>query len=146
MFFSALLRVDDFNVINVDWSNIAFVFNVRECGAYVAQMYDYLVSEGFNLKDIHCTGHSLGAHVCGFSGKGVTSGTIARITGLDPSEAEFDVTNPEGRLNSTDADYVDVIHTSAGTGYIDAIGQVDYFPNSGDDQPGCGFEVGTYFV
>lgn len=46
---------------------------------------------------------------------------------------------PESRLDKTDGDFVDVIHTCGGTlGYKAPMGNVDFFPNGGIAmQPGC---------
>ena len=40
------------------------------------------------------------------------------------------------RLCKTDANYVDVIHTSRTYGIVPPIGHVDYYPNGGGVQPG----------
>ena len=47
------------------------------------------------------------------------------------------------RLDTTDAEFVDVIHTNSGKIYLgevsmlEAIGHVDFYPNGGQEQPGC---------
>lgn len=44
----------------------------------------------------------------------------------------------ESRLDDTDAEFVDVIHTCAGrAGYMKPLGHVDFYPNGGSSQPGC---------
>lgn len=66
-------------------------------------------------------------------------GTQNRI-GLDPAGPGFEyVTLQSDRLDSTDAQFVDVIHTAVGTlGYAAPIGVVDFYPNGGTPpQPGC---------
>ena len=73
---------------------------------------------------IHCIGHSLGAHACGFSGKLVKLGRISGISkknflgkdvyfklfifflGLDPAGPEFRGVNITERLDRTDAEFV----------------------------------------
>ncbi|XP_034243514.1 pancreatic triacylglycerol lipase-like [Thrips palmi] len=70
-------------------------------------------------------------------------GTFRRFTGLDPAWPLFFVTPASGRLDKEDADLVDVIHTCAGDlGFSWALGTVDFFPNGGSHQPGCGLDVG----
>lgn len=93
-----------------------------------------------DLKNVHLIGHSLGAHVAGFTGLYINSkniGKIRRITGLDPAKPKFE--NSYERLNRSCADFVDVIHTSTDEiGIGDEMGHTDYYPNNGSrDQPGC---------
>lgn len=62
------------------------------------------------------------------------------VSGLDPARPMFEErSNPESSLDVTDARFVDIIHSSAGTlGFRKPIGHVDFFPNSGKaSQPGC---------
>lgn len=70
---------------------------------------------------------------------------IPRVTGLDPGRPGFEPGSvpPSGRLDPTDADFVDVIRTSTGIGSNSTVadppgtGNVDFFPNGGVTQPGC---------
>ena len=101
-----------------------------------------------NLKDVHLIGHSLGAQVCGFAGQGLDK--VGRITGLDPAGPSFDGLPKEARLDKTDADFVDVIHTDSkpfipyfGLGTLQAVGHIDFYPNGGKDQPNCDKERAT---
>lgn len=65
-------------------------------------------------------------------------GRINTIIGLDPANPLFTIRNPHERLDSTDAEYVEVIHTNSGiTGIGFPIGHADFFPNGGARQPGC---------
>lgn len=99
------------------------------------------------------------------------------LLGLDPVEASFQGTPEEVRLDPTDADFVDVIHTDAaplipflgepngafaastcrcvltkgtlygekliavsnisGFGTSQLMGHLDFFPNGGEEMPGC---------
>lgn len=65
---------------------------------------------------------------------------IAFYLGLDPARPYFEGrAGPESSLDKTDADFVDIIHSSAGSlGYEEPIGHVDFYPNNGKaSQPGC---------
>lgn len=87
--------------------------------------------------------HSLGAHIAGIAGKSVTRGRVNHIIGLDPAGPLFTVGNAAGRLDSGDANYVEVIHTNGqtvfipGSGIGQPIGHADFWPNGGLWQPGC---------
>ena len=58
----------------------------------------------------HLVGVSLGAHVSGFVGKELKN--LSRITGLDPAGPLFEGYTANVRLDKTDADFVDVIHSN----------------------------------
>ncbi|NXG49630.1 LIPR2 protein, partial [Psilopogon haemacephalus] len=64
--------------------------------------------------------------------------------GLDPAQPYFQGTPVEVRLDKTDAEFVDVIHTDTaptipylGFGMSTAIGHLDFYPNGGVEMPGC---------
>lgn len=49
---------------------------------------------------------------------------------------------PQERLNEDDAMHTIAIHTNAGIlGFGEAIAHVDFYPNGGKKQPGCGLDV-----
>lgn len=107
-----------------------------------------LTQWGVNLNNIHCVGHSLGAHVCGYAGKYLRrmnySNPIQRISGLDPAGPLFVYSRPDDRLDKDDAYFVDVIHTCGrfiGLGFKQSIGDIDFFPNGGGWQAGCGYDI-----
>jgi hypothetical protein len=78
------------------------VTNTKICGNKIA---DFLTSNGISPKLVHCIGHSLGAHVCGFFGKRfVGNNKIARISGLDPAGPGFKGLSNENRLDKSDAE------------------------------------------
>lgn len=86
------------------------------------------------------TGHSLGAHVAGNTGSSVKSGKLGRVTGLDPALPGFHLlATTSGRLDPSDADFVDVIHSCGGIlGWLQPLGDADFYPNGGVAvQPGC---------
>ena len=76
--------------------------------------------------------------------------SIIILSGLDPAEPHFSKTDPIVRLDPTDADFVDVIHTDAGPflsgglGIFEPVGHVDFYPNGGIEQPGCHAGVLSY--
>lgn len=78
--------------------------------------------------------------MAGIAGKSVRNGRINNLFGLDPAGSLFDVNTPAERLASTDARYVEVIHTNGGIwgyGIGQPIGHSDFFPNGGSVQSGC---------
>ena len=116
--------------------------------------------------DFHLIGFSLGAHVAGFAGSELRN--VSRITGLfkneflltvavrskckfisptmvglDPAGPLFENYDPRVRLDSTDADLVDVIHSNGekiymgGLGAWAPMGDIDFYPNGGRMQKGC---------
>ncbi|KAF4019273.1 hypothetical protein G4228_011066 [Cervus hanglu yarkandensis] len=143
-----LLKVEDVNCINLDWINgslqyIHAVNNLRVVGAEVAYFIDVLVKKfGYSASKVHLIGHSLGAHLAGEAGSRTPG--LGRITGLDPAGPCFHDTPNEVRLDPSDANFVDVIHTNAvrlffelGAGTINACGHLDFYPNGGKHMPGC---------
>ncbi|XP_078036541.1 pancreatic triacylglycerol lipase [Augochlora pura] len=144
----AYLSYDDFNVIMVDWQPLAAstfylgpMRNTEKVGKTAAEFINFLSGQtGLKTENIHFLGHSLGAHVAGNTGSSLTSGRLGRITGLDPALPGFHLlTTDKTRLDSTDASFVDVIHSCGGVlGYLQPLGSVDFYPNGGTAiQPGC---------
>ncbi|XP_055850495.1 phospholipase A1-like [Episyrphus balteatus] len=136
-----------FNFISVDWSVYSHTANyisaknkTSKAGEIVAEFIDWLhntTSMSFDTLAVY--GHSLGAHVAGFTGKNVKLGKIHTIVGLDPAMPLFRFRKPEKRLAKTDAKYVETIQTNGGLlGFYSPIGQSAFYPNGGKLQPGCG--------
>lgn len=73
-------------------------------------------------------GHSLGAHIAGFTGKtfkDLTGKSIGRISGLDPAGPCFFQEKTDLKLKESDADFVDVIHSDAEVlGLVDPLGEL----------------------
>ena len=85
---AAYLSVGDYNIIGVDWSDLArapfylsAATNTRYVGKAAALLVDFLVQQGASLDTMHLLGFSLGAHAAGWTGSSLTTGKIARITG-----------------------------------------------------------------
>jgi hypothetical protein len=76
----------------------------------------YLTSNSENKFHVHCIGHSLGAHICAHAG--TFTKTIGfkfeRISGMDPAGPFFENENKLVRLDPSDANFVDVLHTNGG--------------------------------
>ncbi|XP_059350971.1 inactive pancreatic lipase-related protein 1-like, partial [Daphnia carinata] len=144
-----LLR-EDCNFIAVDWSLLALALsyptaasNVQSVGVLTGNLVNFLISQGADQSQFHLMGFSLGAHVVGRAGL-TTNGRLPRITGFDPAFPCFDKSEVDDILDKTDAQFVDIIHTNAGTildkrfGFPLALGHADFWPNGGSLQPGCG--------
>lgn len=86
----AFLEKYDANVFIVDWGDIAGdpYWNAarypQHVGNYTADFLTFLVTSGADAKKMHIVGHSLGAHLSGFTGKGMISrgNQVARVTGI----------------------------------------------------------------
>ncbi|XP_054159540.1 pancreatic triacylglycerol lipase-like [Oppia nitens] len=141
-------------VIIVDWGNGAQPPNFPQAAAntqLVGHQVTYFVNSlikslGLEPKNVHLIGFSLGAQISGFAGKNSKSKyqwTYGRISGLDPAQPFFEGF-PGSHLTKDDADFVDVIHTSAGKdtkkgefGFTQPIGHIDFYPHNGKHQPRC---------
>ena len=155
-FANAYAKMGQVNVIGIDWSKLATIdnylqaaINSNRVGVHVGD--NFVIKILFNQlgqvpEQIHANGHSLGAHLVGRLGRRVANKfgrKIARLTGLDPAKPYFDLMGIENRIQSTDADLVDIIHTNAGylhegaVAFRDPLGQADFYPNGGSHQAGC---------
>nr|XP_046259177.1 phospholipase A1 member A isoform X2 [Scatophagus argus] len=139
----ALLRVQDVNVLVVDWvygASFAYnlvVENYKEVALQISVLINQLQKHGCQLESFHFIGISLGAHVAGFVGT-LFEGKIGRITGLDPAGPMFKGADTYDRLDPSDAQFVDVIHTDSDYfGISIPVGHMDFFLNGGKDQTGC---------
>ncbi|XP_060533236.1 pancreatic triacylglycerol lipase-like [Cylas formicarius] len=140
----ALLKYHDVNVVSVcweKWSNgdyLSAAGSVKAVGQLVGDfILDATSNDRYSSSDITIVGHSLGAHVAGAAGSR-TNGSLGYIVGLDPAGPLFFEDNPDGRLDPTDAQYVEAIHTNAGlSGVTFDVGHADFWPNGGSLQEGC---------
>ncbi|XP_029045226.1 uncharacterized protein LOC114877165 [Osmia bicornis bicornis] len=142
---SALMTVHECNIVCVDWgpgsavpNYVRAAANTRLVGRQLAKL---IRSMNVPLEKVHLIGFSLGAHVAGFAGAEL--GNVSRITGLDPAGPLFESQDPRVRLDKTDANFVDVIHSNGeqlllgGLGSWQPMGDVDFYPNGGRMQTGC---------
>lgn len=150
-----LLNMEDCNIIVIDWHGgssppyTQAVANIRLIGSMTAHVLNDIAqyTGDLGLNHVHCIGHSLGSHLFGYVGYTLQEEfnlTLGRISGMDPAEPHFAKATRPVRLDRSAAHFVDIIHTDAsqfirgGLGISDSIGHVDYFPNGGSNQPGCG--------
>ncbi|XP_068945470.1 lipase member H isoform X3 [Petaurus breviceps papuanus] len=146
-----LIHVEDMNVVVVDWNRGAtnLVYNIASSYTWqVAEILkgkiDQMLVSGASLDNFYMIGVSLGAHIAGFVGQ-MYDGKLGRITapsysvpGLDPAGPLFSGKPPDERLDHTDAQFVDVIHSDTDLlGFKESLGNIDFYPNGGLDQPGC---------
>ncbi|KAF5301941.1 hypothetical protein FQR65_LT08676 [Abscondita terminalis] len=149
-----LLIRENCNIIVIDWHGGSdppysqAVANIRLVGAIAAHLLADLARHTGEkkLKHVHSIGHSLGAHLSAYIGYTLQKDfnlKLGRISGLDPAEPHFAKSQAPVRLDRSAAYYVDVIHTDAsafirgGLGIVESVGHVDYYPNGGNNQPGC---------
>jgi len=143
----AYLTMEDCNVISVDWELLASGPNypkaARNCvpaGARVGELIRGLQEVGGAVieEDFHTVGYSLGGQMVGAIGL-ATEGKMKRITSLDPAGFMFHTVPPEERIDASDAEIVDVIHTAGlWLGMDGVVGDIDFYPNGGTaKQPGC---------
>ncbi|XP_077988166.1 pancreatic lipase-related protein 2-like [Glandiceps talaboti] len=145
------------NVFIVDWQDGASgptygqaKDNTESVGKETSDMIKFLNSvDNHAFGRVHIIGFSLGAHCAGYAGRDTQRtpfplGTIDRISGLDPAGPGFEGESTENRLDPSDANNVDAIHTDGdplapdlGFGIWQEVGHVDFYPNGGRDQPGC---------
>lgn len=145
---AAFLDYGDYNVIRTDWGDGSLPMysqataNTRVVGLEIGYLVNYFISEyGVDPANVHLLGHSLGSHISGYGGEQIAN--LGRISGLDPAGPYFTETPSYIRLDETDAVFVDNVHTDAdmiimlGYGTEQPMGNIDFYPNSGHDQPGC---------
>jgi len=144
------------NIIAVDWRELASAPNYIKAamdavavGDFVGQTFGELLIQDLKVSpmDIHVIGHSLGAHFAGHLARQLAAtgnmGKVARVTGLDPAKPYFDVTDISNRIQTSDAHFVDIIHTNSGDMWNGCLsmptnlGHMDFYPNGGQHQPGC---------
>lgn len=141
---NALLYKLNVTVVAVQWARLARGPWYDEAAGNTLVVAQHLVNfllkmeqQGLDFERVHVIGFSLGAHIAGFTGA-FLQGRLGRITGLDPARPGFDKRNSSGRLDASDAQFVDVVHTGAGfVAMGEPVGHVDFYPNGGSKQPHC---------
>lgn len=142
----AYLTANSYNVIVVDWDagSMGPYLVARDStpavGRVLAQFIDFMVRSGkLDMRQVYIVGYGMGAHIAGIAGKSVTTGRIPVIFALDPIYLRLrDTPTFSNLLTHSDADYVEVIHTSVLTSYLmKPLGHADFYINYGFHQPGC---------
>ncbi|XP_014259407.1 probable phospholipase A1 magnifin isoform X2 [Cimex lectularius] len=150
-----------YNIISVDYSELvkqwcypSSVYNADLIGKCIATTVKNLLderSEDVSIETTHVVGFSLGAQISGSVGKYFNQyekRKLPRITGLDPAMPIFDpyVTSDLYRLDSNDAEFVQIIHSRLMTrGIILPSGHLDFYINGGF-QAGCNRNISCEHV
>ncbi|XP_030379722.1 endothelial lipase [Scaptodrosophila lebanonensis] len=134
---------ESYNVCVVDWGHLSqmdyktasmSIFDVGLTVAGIIMALEELRPRHFQRSNVTLAGYSLGAHAAGYAGS-VLGGEVEQIIGLDPAGPLFSLpaeVSPEYRLDQTDAQFVQVLHTSGGTlGTSLKCGHADFYPNGG---------------
>ncbi|CAG9796752.1 unnamed protein product [Diatraea saccharalis] len=144
------LEAENVNVLAVDWSvgsttYIDGVSQANQCGLIIAQFINILSSEfSYSPEQYRIVGVGLGAHVAAIAGR-LVNGNIPHIVAIDPSLHGW--THHPGRLGSDAAGLVEVLHATAGfLGYDYPLGDIDFYPNGGSIQNGCGIDISCSHV
>ncbi|KAM0728159.1 Lipase member H-B [Formica fusca] len=139
----AYLSIGDYNIILVDWSKAAgnlwywkVVKSVPLVAGHVTRLINFLEeSADLDTSKTRLIGHSLGGHIVGLAARNANN-DIAEVMALDPAKPSFESKGAGERVDKTDANVVQVIHTSS-LGIAEPIGDSDFYPNGGNKQPGC---------
>ncbi|XP_043591013.1 pancreatic triacylglycerol lipase-like [Bombus pyrosoma] len=147
----AIVKVRDWNIIVVDWSKISsnliysiVAKSVPYVALRVASFVNFLQTEaGLQTSNLRIIGHSFGAQIAGLSAQEIgKSSRVAEIVALDPARVMFEDKPLDQRVDVSDAENVQIIHTCVGQfGYSLPIGTSDFYANDGRHQPGCGIDL-----
>lgn len=134
-----------YNIIMVDNQRFATVHYhlasrlMRPVGKHVAEVLIQLTQAGLDPSNLELLGFSLGCHTAGFIAshfQKMSGRNISTITALEPSGPCFRNLGPSERLDASNADFVQVIHTNIdGYGMAALMGHVDIYVNGGEYQP-----------
>ena len=113
------------------------------CSFFYRAFINFLIENGTPLSAFHLMGHSAGTHLAGGAGAAVIYGKVPRITGIAFYLSDIVFPSSSLKLDTSDADFVDIIHTNGGNfsqgqvAFDDPIGHIDFYVNGGHKQPGC---------
>ncbi|OWA52475.1 putative Pancreatic lipase-related protein 2 [Hypsibius exemplaris] len=142
------------NYIFVDWNKGAKApdywgasANTQMVAVQIAKLIAGLnTQKGSRSSSFHLIGHSLGAHAAGFTAHRLNvlgHERVGKITALDPAGPIFEGGHSDALLSIGDADFVAGVHGNAvslflgGFGLYTRVGDIDFYPNGGQHQPGC---------
>lgn len=113
------MKNGNYNVFLIDWGSlcqapcyIPAVANLHPIARCLAKSLTHLRNQGLPIQRTTCVGHSLGAHLCGLLSNYLTF-RLSKIIALDPARPLIRP-GAVNRLDSGDADFVQVFHTNAG--------------------------------
>ncbi|XP_063629481.1 pancreatic lipase-related protein 2-like [Cydia splendana] len=134
-----------YNVILLDNQRFATVHYylasrlMRPVGKHVSEILIQLTNAGLNPSTLELLGFSLGGQTVSYIARNyqlATGRNISKITALEPSGPCFRDLRPDDRLDASNADFVEVIHTNIdGYGMASRMGHVDFYINGGEYQP-----------
>jgi len=116
---------------------------------FVHMQVNHIICFGFQIEYLlqneskHFTAITLSLYLAKYT-KENFGFTIGRVTGLDAAGPLFENCTKEVRIDKSDADFVDLIHTNGGEtgtgicGIHAPLGHADFYPNGGVKQSGCG--------
>ncbi|GFY13993.1 pancreatic triacylglycerol lipase [Trichonephila clavipes] len=146
-----LLERGDYNVLLMDCTDeygtdfIDSMQHTKKASTTIARVLKNIQAKtGLKNEDVYLIGHSLGTHVAGMVGQIFK---VKRITALDPAGVTYTKELPlDQRLDVSDAEIVDAIHTNGGKGlpYLGLsfpIGHFDFYVNGGILQPSCSHSI-----
>lgn len=114
--------------------------HTRKVAEHIVDFVKVLEKNGADISKMSIVGHSLGGQTAGFVGAGL-DGKLAAIFGLDPAGPAFSFPfndSPASRLDPTDAQYVQCVHTARLTlGVNYKCGHGDFYPDGGYITSGC---------
>ncbi|CRK93118.1 CLUMA_CG006613, isoform A [Clunio marinus] len=131
---NSYLQVGNVNIVLIYYTSVTTnaITNARELGGALADCYIRLADNGFPISRLHLVGFSLGAQIQAFASRNVQGRTnnrlvVGRLTGLDPGQIQAPLIPLVGRLSSSDAAFVDSVHTE-GVGFGDhqSIGHISF--------------------
>ncbi|KAL4708916.1 hypothetical protein ACJJTC_014944 [Scirpophaga incertulas] len=134
-----------YNVIMVDYQRFATVHYylaarlMRPIGKLIAQVLVHLTNSGLDPSKLELLGFSLGGQTVSYIARNyqaLTGRNISKLTALEPSGPCFRDLRPTERLDASNADFVEVVHTNIdGYGMAPRMGHVDFYVNGGEYQP-----------